>query len=215
MPQFTPWAITNLGAMNVAVQPGRRRSVDRGHAIEARGSGYPATATRHRARVAETATWATNCRRGVARRPRRRRDWQRRRRRTARRSSNRWGAAEGGGTAGQGQRRWLRRAVPVRLPAPRGSWPLHASARRAGRTSGRASLQHRNPYNVSGHCRDFLGNPAAQHAAFVAHVANIDQAINNTPGADKFDRNGLRGGGPSGRCRARHAGVCPIRRQPQ
>ena len=47
------------------------------------------------------------------------------------------------------------------------------------------------PYNVST-LQDFLGNPAAQHAAFVAHVANIDQAINNTPGADKFDRNGLR-----------------------
>ena len=50
---------------------------------------------------------------------------------------------------------------------------------------------HIAPYNVST-LQDFLGNPAAQHAAFVAHVANIDQAINNTPGADKFDRNGLR-----------------------
>ena len=47
------------------------------------------------------------------------------------------------------------------------------------------------PYNVST-LQDFLNNPAAQHAAFTAHVANIDNAINNTPGADKFDRNGLR-----------------------
>ena len=50
---------------------------------------------------------------------------------------------------------------------------------------------HIAPYNVAT-LDDFLKNPAAQHAAFTAHVANIDQAINNTPGADKFDRNGLR-----------------------
>ena len=50
---------------------------------------------------------------------------------------------------------------------------------------------HIAPYNVAT-LDDFLKNPAAQHAAFVAHVANIDQAINATPGADKFDRNGLR-----------------------
>ena len=50
---------------------------------------------------------------------------------------------------------------------------------------------HIAPYNVST-LQDFLNNPAAQHAAFTAHVANIDNAINNTPGADKFDRNGLR-----------------------
>ena len=40
--------------------------------------------------------------------------------------------------------------------------------------------------------QDFLNNPAAQHAAFVAHVANIDDAIANTPGADKYNPNGLR-----------------------
>ena len=50
---------------------------------------------------------------------------------------------------------------------------------------------HIAPYNVT-NLQDFLNNPAAQHAAFTAHVANIDNAINNTPGADKFDRNGLR-----------------------
>lgn len=47
------------------------------------------------------------------------------------------------------------------------------------------------PYNVST-LDDFLKNPAAQHAAFVAHVADIDKTIDATPGADKFDRNGLR-----------------------
>jgi hypothetical protein len=47
------------------------------------------------------------------------------------------------------------------------------------------------PYNVST-LQDFLNNPAAQHAAFVAHVADIDKTIDATPGADKFDRNGLR-----------------------
>ena len=50
---------------------------------------------------------------------------------------------------------------------------------------------HIAPYNVST-LQDFLNNPAAQHAAFVAHVADIDKAIANTPGADKFDQNGLR-----------------------
>ena len=50
---------------------------------------------------------------------------------------------------------------------------------------------HIAPYNVA-NLQDFLTNPAAQHAAFVAHVADIDKAIANTPGADKFDQNGLR-----------------------
>lgn len=39
---------------------------------------------------------------------------------------------------------------------------------------------------------EFLKSPAAQHAAFSQHVANIDQAIAQTPGADKLDQNGLR-----------------------
>jgi hypothetical protein len=39
---------------------------------------------------------------------------------------------------------------------------------------------------------DFLASPGAQHAAFGAHVKNIDAAIAQTPGADKFDANGLR-----------------------
>jgi hypothetical protein len=50
---------------------------------------------------------------------------------------------------------------------------------------------HIAPYNVA-NLQDFLTNPAAQHAAFVAHVADIDKAIAATPGADKFDVNGLR-----------------------
>lgn len=47
------------------------------------------------------------------------------------------------------------------------------------------------PYNVTTHDQ-FLQSPAAQHAAFQQHVANIDQAIAATPGADKLDPNGLR-----------------------
>jgi hypothetical protein len=47
------------------------------------------------------------------------------------------------------------------------------------------------PYGVA-NLQDFLKNPAAQHAAFVAHVADVDKVIDATPGADKFDRNGLR-----------------------
>jgi hypothetical protein len=39
---------------------------------------------------------------------------------------------------------------------------------------------------------DFLASPQAQHAAFGAHVQDIDTAIAQTPGADKFDANGLR-----------------------
>ncbi len=39
---------------------------------------------------------------------------------------------------------------------------------------------------------DFLKNPQAQRAAFGVHVAGIDQAIAQTPGAEKFDQNGLR-----------------------
>ena len=50
---------------------------------------------------------------------------------------------------------------------------------------------HIAPYNVAT-LDDFLHNPAAQHAAFVAHVGDIDKTIDATPGADKFDRNGLR-----------------------
>ena len=50
---------------------------------------------------------------------------------------------------------------------------------------------HIAPYNVAT-LDDFLKNPAAQHAAFVAHVGDIDKTIDATPGADKFDRNGLR-----------------------
>lgn len=50
---------------------------------------------------------------------------------------------------------------------------------------------HIAPYNVAS-LDDFLKSPAAQHAAFVQHVADIDKTIDATPGADKFDRNGLR-----------------------
>jgi hypothetical protein len=39
---------------------------------------------------------------------------------------------------------------------------------------------------------DYLKNPAAQNAVFNQHMANIDQAIGATPGADKMDPNGLR-----------------------
>lgn len=39
---------------------------------------------------------------------------------------------------------------------------------------------------------DFLKSVAAQRAAFGVHVGNIDQAIAETPGADKFNRDGLR-----------------------
>lgn len=39
---------------------------------------------------------------------------------------------------------------------------------------------------------DFRRNPAAQRAVERAHWADIDQAIDNTPGAENFDRNGLR-----------------------
>jgi len=49
---------------------------------------------------------------------------------------------------------------------------------------------------------DFLANPAAQRAALDVHVRNIDTAIAQTPGADKYDANGLRAvahlGGPEG-----------------
>lgn len=38
----------------------------------------------------------------------------------------------------------------------------------------------------------FLANPDAQRAAFGVHVADIDGAIANTPGADRLDPNGLR-----------------------
>lgn len=40
---------------------------------------------------------------------------------------------------------------------------------------------------------DFRNNPDAQNAAFEAHIADIDQAIENTPGAERFNRDGLRG----------------------
>ena len=40
--------------------------------------------------------------------------------------------------------------------------------------------------------QSFAANPAAQNAVFQSHLANIDQAITQTPGAAKFDPNGLR-----------------------
>ena len=40
--------------------------------------------------------------------------------------------------------------------------------------------------------QSFAANSAAQNAVFKAHLANIDQAITQTPGADRFDANGLR-----------------------
>ena len=55
--------------------------------------------------------------------------------------------------------------------------------------------------NVQTH-QDFLNSPAAQHTAYALHVANIDEQIAATPGADQFDQNGLRAvahlGGVSG-----------------
>ncbi len=39
---------------------------------------------------------------------------------------------------------------------------------------------------------DFLASPGAQHAAFGAHIADIDQHIDQTPGASAYDRDGLR-----------------------
>lgn len=55
----------------------------------------------------------------------------------------------------------------------------------------------RGSFNISGFPDvkthdDFLRNPAAQRAVFGTHVANIDQAISQTPGADRYDPNGLR-----------------------
>ena len=40
--------------------------------------------------------------------------------------------------------------------------------------------------------QSFAANPAAQNAVFQSHLANIDQAIAQTPGAARFDPNGLR-----------------------
>ena len=40
--------------------------------------------------------------------------------------------------------------------------------------------------------QSFAANSAAQNVVFKAHLANIDQAIAQTPGADRFDANGLR-----------------------
>ena len=39
---------------------------------------------------------------------------------------------------------------------------------------------------------DFLKSPAAQHAVFAQHVADIDKTIATTPGAAQLDQNGLR-----------------------
>ena len=38
----------------------------------------------------------------------------------------------------------------------------------------------------------FAANPAAQQAVFNSHLGDIDKAIANTPGANRFDQNGLR-----------------------
>ena len=40
--------------------------------------------------------------------------------------------------------------------------------------------------------QSFAANPAAQQAVFNTHLGNIDQAIAATPGASRFDPNGLR-----------------------
>ena len=40
--------------------------------------------------------------------------------------------------------------------------------------------------------QSFANNPAAQQVVFNTHLGDIDQAIANTPGADRFDKNGLR-----------------------
>lgn len=58
--------------------------------------------------------------------------------------------------------------------------------------------QWRGTFNIPGFPtvktqQDFLNNPAAQHATLMLDVAKTDQAIANTPGADQFDQNGLRG----------------------
>jgi hypothetical protein len=39
---------------------------------------------------------------------------------------------------------------------------------------------------------DFLASPEAQRSVFAAHVAEIDRTIAATPGADRFNRDGLR-----------------------
>ena len=46
-------------------------------------------------------------------------------------------------------------------------------------------------FNVSDQ-QSFANNPAAQNAVFATHLGNIDQAIAATPGANRFDQNGLR-----------------------
>ena len=40
--------------------------------------------------------------------------------------------------------------------------------------------------------QSFANNPAAQQVVFNTHLGDIDNAITNTPGADRFDKNGLR-----------------------
>ena len=58
--------------------------------------------------------------------------------------------------------------------------------------------QWQGTFNIPGQpqvktLQDFLASPAAQNTAYAIHQDDIDQAIAATPGADKFDINGLRG----------------------
>lgn len=63
--------------------------------------------------------------------------------------------------------------------------------------NGKWNGQMNGQFHIAGHpevktLADFLHNPNAQDAAFQSHVAGIDAAISQTPGADKLDVNGLR-----------------------
>lgn len=57
--------------------------------------------------------------------------------------------------------------------------------------------QTNGTFNIPGHPevrtkQDFLNSDPAQRAAFAVHVGDIDRTIASTPGADRFDVNGLR-----------------------
>ena len=76
---------------------------------------------------------------------------------------------------------------------------LHAYTPAAGEidANGKWNGQMNGEFHIAGHpevktLADFLHSTQAQDAAFQSHVAGIDAAISQTPGADKLDRNGLR-----------------------
>lgn len=63
--------------------------------------------------------------------------------------------------------------------------------------NGKWNGQMNGQFHIAGHpevktLADFLHNPQAQDAVFQSHVAGIDAAISQTPGADRLDVNGLR-----------------------